>query len=747
MPLLNHMLWRNLISLVSIRRREETVADSAAPLRRPLHIVFLDFDDIKNHLLAGGQARATFEVARRLIKLGHRVTVVCSRFPGSEDGFNEGIYYRHVGLGTTSVRLNNVAFFFALPLAVRTLRADAIIECFTAPISTCFSPLFTSIPVIGMPTMFEAKEFAQKYHLPFHWVEWLGCKFYRYFLAYSSLNKMKMEKLNPRVITRIIPNGVGEELFEASNQEGSYAFFIGRIDIRQKGLDLLLEAIRLKRNELQHKIIIAGNGPKEEEAELQRLIREKNLSDSVEFIGRVDGEKKMKLLAGCAFGVYPSRFEDFPLVPLEFTGLGKPLVCYDIPGLAWVDSTVAAKAQPFSAESLAQAISALSNDAPMREKMRRKCRPFAEKYGWNNIAKDYARFCYEVLELERGRKNKQCKAKVKVLVLGGAGYIGDMLCRYLHDQGDEVIIMDNLLYETEARSFQPFALIRGDIRNRDDVAKAITQADVIVNLAALSNDPASDLDPELTWEVNYKANEAIAEICRKQGKRVVYASSCSVYGFAETGVFNEDSPLNPVTLYARTKMLSEKLYLANGSDAVVLRFSTVYGYGPKSRFDLVVNMMIGHSHFQNKITVHGGNQWRPLVHVKDVCRAIYVALHKRDPKNRVYNVGSKEQNYQISRLAHEIGKEYPNAEIIEETNTIDGRSYKVDFTRFEEDFGFQTLYTIQDAAREFAEAFKTNKIRDMEEDIYYRVRYLKNNRILSRLSDYGDSNFFERTVV
>ena len=119
-------------------------------MKKPLHIAFLDFDDLKNPLLSGGQARATYEVGKRLVKLGHTVTIICSRYPGSKDYVGDGIFYKHIGLGSNNIKLNNAVFFLALPFAVANFKADAMIECFTAPISTCFSPLFTKTPVIGI---------------------------------------------------------------------------------------------------------------------------------------------------------------------------------------------------------------------------------------------------------------------------------------------------------------------------------------------------------------------------------------------------------------------------------------------------------------------------------------------------------------------------------------------------------------------------------------------------------------------
>lgn len=314
---------------------------------------------------------------------------------------------------------------------------------------------------------------------------------------------------------------------------------------------------------------------------------------------------------------------------------------------------------------------------------------------------------------------------MKVLVLGGAGYIGSILCQYLKEKGDEVIVFDNFLYEKRRWEIKGENIIKADIRNIDDLLPAVDKADAVVNLAAISNDPASDLQPKLTWEVNYKANETIAGLCQSTRKRVVYASSCSVYGFAESGEFNEDSQLNPVTLYARTKMLSENPYLHKDVDSISLRFATVYGHSPKPRFDLVVNTMVGTSYFQNKIVVNGGNQWRPVVHVKDAASAIYLALHTKNNHYRVYNVGSNDQNYQIATLANLIHQKLLEVKVIHNETSIDSRSYKVNFDRIAKDLGFGVKYGIQDAVDEIYSVFKKGVIKNMNEDVYYRVKYLK----------------------
>lgn len=262
---------------------------------------------------------------------------------------------------------------------------------------------------------------------------------------------------------------------------------------------------------------------------------------------------------------------------------------------------------------------------------------------------------------------------MKVLVLGGAGYIGSVLCPYLKSKGYDVSIYDVKQNKEE------------DIRNLNKLIPALHKADAIIHLAGLPNDITSDKDPEITWNVNYTATDVIAKLSR--GKKIIYASSCSVYGFGKEE-FYEDSILNPQTLYGRTKKLSEELF----TDAVILRFATVYGYSPATRLDLVVNKMIFEALNSNEIIVNGGDQWRPIVHVKDVARAIEKGLSM---ERWIYNVGSNSQNYQIKDIAEIIAKE--TGATIVPNNTIDFRSYKVNFDRF----GLKTQYNVQDAIKEF----------------------------------------------
>ena len=318
---------------------------------------------------------------------------------------------------------------------------------------------------------------------------------------------------------------------------------------------------------------------------------------------------------------------------------------------------------------------------------------------------------------------------MKVLVLGGAGYIGSVLCSYLQNEGDKVTIYDNLMYEKGDSLNTPCYFINADIRDLEQLEEAIRDTDAVVHLAAMSNDPASELNPNLAWDVNYLANKNIARLCRQYGKRIVYASSCSVYGFSLEKVFDEKSELGPVTLYARSKMYSELVFLAPGVDGICLRFATVYGAAPKPRFDLVVNTMVGAGYFTKKLTINGGEQWRPIVHVRDVAQAVRLALHAAKPQHRVYNVGSNEQNYRITDLGRLIGQHMPDVQVTENPATADKRSYRANFDLIAKDLGFKARYNVADAVKELVEAFESGAVRSMSDDVYFRVKYLKKHPV------------------
>lgn len=369
--------------------------------KQKLHIVFLDFDDIKNPLLGAGQARATVEVGKRLAKKGYKITVLCSRFPGSYDRKENGIEYRHIGVGTNNIKLNNAWYIAALPLTVFKIKADIIFECFTAPISTLLTPLWTSVPVIAIPSTFDAKRFSAMYHMPFHYIEKIGSKFYKYFLPYTEELKQKMEKMNPKILSRVVPEGVDKLFFKYKRRKPEYILFLGRFDMYQKGIDLLLYAYAKVENEMKYPLYIVGIGPDEEK--INKQIQRLGISNKVKVLGPAYGVEKKRLLEKALFVAFPSRNEGFSLFSLESLAAGLPLVSFDIPALSFTNKDVALKAQQFNIDQYAKLLKKATKSKNIK-KMSRHARQLASIYTWDFVVKEYESFVFEVLEKESYQK-------------------------------------------------------------------------------------------------------------------------------------------------------------------------------------------------------------------------------------------------------------------------------------------------------------------------------------------------------
>ncbi|OGH10550.1 MAG: hypothetical protein A2857_06685 [Candidatus Levybacteria bacterium RIFCSPHIGHO2_01_FULL_36_15] len=359
-----------------------------------LKIAILDFDDIKNPLLAAGQAKATLEVGKRLAEKGHKITVVSSRFPGYKDRFENGMKYIHIGLGSNNIRLNNIFYILTLPFYVIKLNSNVIIECFTSPISTLFTPLWTKIPVVAIPTSFEADRFSRLYKLPFDLIEKFGCRFYRYFLPYTESLDLRMKKYNPKIVSKIVPEGVGNEFFKIKARIPKHILFLGRFDINQKGIDLLLKAYSGVAKEIKYPLVIAGNGPDEQKIKL--LITKLNLDKYVRMVGPAYGQKKKNILSEALYIAFPSRHEGFSLFSLEALASGLPLICFDIPALKWADKRVALKARPFDVKEYSRLIKLAANKKFINS-MRKNTRIVARKYSWSNVANEYDVFLKTIL--------------------------------------------------------------------------------------------------------------------------------------------------------------------------------------------------------------------------------------------------------------------------------------------------------------------------------------------------------------
>lgn len=332
--------------------------------------------------------------------------------------------------------------------------------------------------------------------------------------------------------------------------------------------------------------------------------------------------------------------------------------------------------------------------------------------------------------------NKVSDKVSKVLVIGGAGYIGSVLSRYLLERGYKVSVLDQVLFGEEPikelLKSKNFTFTKGDSRNLTDILPALEDVDAVVHLAGLVGDPACAVSEDLTIDINLASTKMLKDLCEARGiKRFVFASTCSVYGVSSE-ILNENSELNPVSLYARTKIDSEAVLLngnSSGFAPTILRFATVFGLSPRPRFDLVVNTFVGNALFRKKIEVFGGNQWRPFVHTRDIARAIELVLaaDKEKVANQIFNVGDNRLNLTISDLADKIKLALPEIEIINHGDSPDPRNYRVNFDKIRSILGFESYYKIEDGVLELIEEFKDKKDLNLADPFYnnyHQARYM-----------------------
>lgn len=323
----------------------------------------------------------------------------------------------------------------------------------------------------------------------------------------------------------------------------------------------------------------------------------------------------------------------------------------------------------------------------------------------------------------------------RVLVLGGAGYIGSVLVRMLLEEDYEVKVMDNLVYGDKGirdlHEHERFSLFIGDITNIVDIVEAASDVDAIIDLAAIVGDPASKMKPKQTLQVNYFSTNALVNIAQYLGvPRLIFASTCSVYGF-KTHMVSENEPPNPLSLYAETKLMSERAILDNVSPGfcpTVLRFATVYGISPRMRFDLVANLLVAKAVLDGEITVYGkGEQKRPFVHVRDIARAIIRVLEASTDTvcNEIFNVGSEGQNMSIMELAKTIKAEIPSASIRTIEEKEDDRSYLVSFDKLKDILGFEPKERFSESVQEIQKLIEDQRITDYREREYSNYRSLQ----------------------
>jgi nucleoside-diphosphate-sugar epimerase len=307
---------------------------------------------------------------------------------------------------------------------------------------------------------------------------------------------------------------------------------------------------------------------------------------------------------------------------------------------------------------------------------------------------------------------------VKVFVTGGGGYIGTTLVPMLLQKGHRVTVLDRFFFGDQAfagfRGNDSLRLIRDDTRWFD--GSLLAGQDAVIDMAALSNDPAGELDPWKTFDINYLGRVRVARLAKEaRVSRYILTSSCSVYGFRE-GLLDESTPPNPLTAYARANVMAEgdTLSLANGFFCPsAVRFATLYGLSGRMRFDLAVNAMVAGARASGKIPImKDGTQWRPFLHVRDAARALVNLLDREiSPiRGRFFNIGSDDQNYQIAKLAEIVAASMMAKPTLEWYGDPDRRSYRVSFRRASQELHFSPELTPADATKEIESALASGAL-------------------------------------
>ncbi len=322
----------------------------------------------------------------------------------------------------------------------------------------------------------------------------------------------------------------------------------------------------------------------------------------------------------------------------------------------------------------------------------------------------------------------------KVLVTGGAGYVGSVLVPKLLKAGHEVTVLDLYMYGDrvlDGVADNPLLhQVKGDIRDRGLLERLLPGCDAVIHLACISNDPSFELDPELGKSINYDAFGQLVDMAIDSGvRRFIYASSSSVYGIKSEPNVHEDLPLEPLTDYSRYKAMCEDVLHAKrqpGFATLILRPATVCGYSPRLRLDLTVNILTNLAVNRREITVFGGSQMRPNIHIDDMTDLYVQSLQWTDEQvdGKVYNAGY--HNHTVSEIADTVRSVVGEDVSIVTTPTDDNRSYHISSERIRRDLGFEAQHSIEDAVRDLTAAFDAGKIPDsLTDSRYFNIKRMQ----------------------
>ena len=322
----------------------------------------------------------------------------------------------------------------------------------------------------------------------------------------------------------------------------------------------------------------------------------------------------------------------------------------------------------------------------------------------------------------------------KIFITGGAGYVGTELSKHLLEKGYEVTVFDLFIYGQTLEEHKNLKLIKGDIRNQELLKKCLKDHDAVIHLACISNDPSFELNPKLGKEINLDAFEPLVKISKETDiKRFIYASSSSVYGIKSEKNVTEDMSLEPLTDYSKFKAECEKILFKYKSDdfiTSIIRPATVCGYSPRQRLDLVVNILANFAYHKREISVLGGSQLRPNIHIKDMIRSYSFLLEQDDKKinGEIFNVGY--ENKSINQLANEVITVIGDDIKIIKFPSNDNRSYHISSSKIHDLLGFKNNFTIIDAIKDLKFAFENKKLINTFDNInFFNIKKMQSIKL------------------
>ena len=320
---------------------------------------------------------------------------------------------------------------------------------------------------------------------------------------------------------------------------------------------------------------------------------------------------------------------------------------------------------------------------------------------------------------------------MKVFVIGGGGYVGSQLVPKLIKNGYIVTVYDLFIYgEDVLEKNINLKIIKGDIRNLKLISNSMKNHDVVIHLACISNDPSFELNPKLGKSINLDCFRPLVELSKTQNiQRFIYASSSSVYGIKKEKNVHEDLELEPLTDYSKFKVECENIlseHTSEGFETVIVRPATVCGYARRQRLDVVVNILTNLAYNKRKITIYGGNQLRPNIHINDMAN-IYLKILESDKKlvnGEVFNAGY--DNFTVNEIASTVKNIIGQDVELETVETNDNRSYHVSSKKIKDILNFEAMFTINDAVKDLKEAFENNKLpNSLKDSKYFNIKKMQ----------------------